>query len=393
MKGKVNVTDANYGKRVTETRAAMQAAGLDGLLVANQYNRRFLTGFSPTDGDITESSGMALVTADHLYLITGTFSLISLEHEIEPSGVEVLLTDTQPEYRVIADAIERLGLKRVGFEQDWLSFSRYERIRQALTTPTELVASEDLASGARVSKDAAEAATMRRAAVIADEAFAQLTRELRVGMTERQIAGRLEALMREGGASEPSFPTIVAGGPGGALPHAVPSDRPVREGEPLLIDFGCRYEGYCSDLTRTICLGQPDPKLVEVYAIVRAAQDAGEQALQQGVRRGRDVDAAARAVIVAAGYGKEFMHSLGHGVGMAVHELPYMATPRSNEPAVLARMELTERIVPGAVVTIEPGIYIAGWGGVRLEDIALIGEQGIELLAGRNPEQILSVAV
>src|SRR5579885_1577805 len=148
---------------------------------------------------------------------------------------------------------------------------------------------------------------MRRAADVADEAFTRLTQKIRRGMSERQIAAMLEDLFVELGASGPSFPTIVAAGPGAAQPHAVPTDRPVQAGEPLLIDFGCRVDGYCSDITRTICIGEPDPKLVELYGIVYASQEAALAKLQAGTRRGREVDAAAREVITNAGYGANFI--------------------------------------------------------------------------------------
>jgi Xaa-Pro aminopeptidase len=211
-------------------------------------------------------------------------------------------------------------------------------------------------------------------------------------MTEREIASLLEQHMVELGASGVSFPTIVACGPGGAQPHAVPTDRPVRAGEPLLIDFGCRVDGYCSDTTRTFCIGEPDPKLVELYNIVRRAQDAGFQALADGVRRGRDVDAAARAVIEEAGYGEQYFHSLGHGVGLAIHELPVTAKLRIQTPEADAEMAKREQLEPNSVITNEPGIYIPGWGGVRLEDMVLVGDDGYEIMSTRNPEHVRSIA-
>lgn len=383
---------ADYARRLGAAREMMAQAGLDALLVASQHNRRYLTGFSPDDGDITESSGWALITPDRLYLIAGTFSLISLEHEIVPSGADVLLTDHTPAHLVVAETAAANGLRRLGFERDWLSFARWERIRRAVRAETELVPSDDLVERVRARKDESELAAVRRAAEIADAAFSRLMAEIRPGMTEQQVAARLEDLMRAVGGDGPSFHTIVACGPGGALPHAVPTDRELREGEPLLIDFGARADGYCSDFTRTVCLGEPAPKLVEVYGAVRAGQDAAEAALRAGERRGSAVDAAARQAIASAGYGEAFLHSLGHGVGMAVHELPSLPWPRSDDPDTRARIARDERIESGAVVTIEPGVYLEGWGGVRLEDMAVVREQGIELLAGRNPERILQVA-
>src|SRR5262249_5327372 len=153
----------------------------------------------------------------------------------------------------------------------------------------------------------------------------------------------------------PSFPTIVAAGPGAAQPHAVPTDREVQPGEPLLIDFGCRVDGYCSDITRTICIGEPDPKLVELYGIVYAAQDAALAKLQAGVRRAREVDAAAREVIANAGYGDKFIHSLGHGVGLAVHEMPVLSRLRIATPEADAELTKLEQLDDGSVVSNEPG--------------------------------------
>src|SRR5262249_11612493 len=268
-------------------------------------------------------------------------------------------------------------------EQHWLSYGTWSRIQRSMPEGAELVPCDDLLAQVRARKDETEIAVIRRAVEIAERAFAQLLHELRPGLTERQVAWRLEELMRQGGAEGPSFPSIIACGPGGALPHYVPTDRELQVGEPLLMDFGCRVDGYCSDVTRTICLGAPSPKLVEIYAVVRASQTAGEQALMEGVRRGRDVDAASRKVMEESGYGKAYLHSLGHGVGMAVHELPALPWPRSEDPEMLAEIAKQEAIMQGAVVTIEPGIYLEDWGGVRLEDMVLITSDGIELLTGR----------
>lgn len=391
-----DMTDADYGRRLARTREAIAQAGLDGLLIASQYNRRYLTGFTAHDGDITESSGWVLVTPSTFGLVAGTFQLSGVEDEIVPSGVQVLSTDKALPWSVVADAVKADGVRRLGFEKDWLSYDRYARVRDALNqtvgADAELLPADDLVVMVRAIKDAAEIATMRRAADVADDAFEQLLTEIKVGMTEREIASLLEQHMVELGASGVSFPTIVACGPGGAQPHAVPTDRPVRAGEPLLIDFGCRVDGYCSDTTRTFCIGEPDPKLVELYNIVRRAQDAGFQALADGVRRGRDVDAAARAVIEEAGYGEQYFHSLGHGVGLAIHELPVTAKLRIQTPEADAEMAKREQLEPNSVITNEPGIYIPGWGGVRLEDMVLVGDDGYEIMSTRNPEHVRSIA-
>ncbi|HEY1387013.1 MAG TPA: Xaa-Pro peptidase family protein [Ktedonobacterales bacterium] len=386
------MADADFGQRLARTRAAIAQAGLDGLVITSQYNRRYLTGFTAHDGDITESSGWVLVTPNIFGLVAGTFQLSGVEDEIVPSGVQVLSTDKAAAWSVVAEAIKADGAKRLGFEKDWISYDRYSRLNRELGTDAELIPADDMVQMVRAVKDAAEIATMRRAANVADQAFEQLLAEIKVGMTEREIATLLEQHMIELGASGTSFPTIVACGPGGAQPHAVPTDRPVRPGEPLLIDFGCRVDGYCSDTTRTFCIGEPDPKLTELYAIVREAQDAGFKALADGVRKGRDVDMAARKVIDDAGYGEQYFHSLGHGVGLAIHELPVTATPRVPTPEADAELAKREQLEPNSVITNEPGIYIPGWGGVRLEDMVLVTADGYEIMTVRNPEHVRSIA-
>ena len=386
------MAEADFGQRLARTRAAIAQAGLDGLLITSQYNRRYLTGFTAHDGDITESSGWVLVTPNTFGLVAGTFQLSGVEDEIVPSGVRVLSTDKATPWSVVAEAIKADGTKRLGFEKDWISYDRYSRLHRELGADAELLPTDDLVQMVRAVKDAAEIATMRRAADVADQAFEQLLAEIKVGMTEREIATLLEQHMVELGASGTSFPTIVACGPGGAQPHAVPTDRPVQPGEPLLIDFGCRVDGYCSDTTRTFCIGEPDPKLTELYAIVREAQDAGFQALADGVRRGRDVDLAARKVIEDAGYGEQYFHSLGHGVGLAIHELPVTATLRVQTPEADAELAKREHLEPNSVISNEPGIYIPGWGGVRLEDMVLVTADGYEIMTVRNPEHVRSIA-
>ena len=386
------MAEADFGQRLARTRAAIAQAGLDGLLITSQYNRRYLTGFTAHDGDITESSGWVLVTPNTFGLVAGTFQLSGVEDEIVPSGVQVLSTDKAAPWSVVAEAIKADGTKRLGFEKDWISYDRYSRLNRELGTDAELIPADDMVQLVRAVKDAAEIAIMRRAADVADQAFEQLLDEIKVGMTEREIATLLEQHMIELGASGTSFPTIVACGPGGAQPHAVPTDRPVRPGEPLLIDFGCRVDGYCSDTTRTFCIGEPDPKLTELYAIVREAQDAGFKALADGVRKGRDVDMAARKVIEDAGYGEQYFHSLGHGIGLAIHELPVTATLRVQTPEADAELAKREQLEPNSVISNEPGIYIPGWGGVRLEDMALVTADGYEIITTRNPEHVRSIA-
>jgi Xaa-Pro aminopeptidase len=385
------VSEPNYSRRLKETRKRIAAEGLDALLVTSQYNRRYLTGFSAHDGDFTENSGWVLVTPKSLGLINRTFNLTGLEHELDASGTTWLKADGKQWPDVLAEQARAEGIKKLGFEKAWIAYDRYAEVKGALGAGIELTPVDDLIVFVRAEKDPFEIKTLRRAAKVGDRAFRRLLKRIKVGMTEREIAAKLEAYMVDAGAEGPSFPTIVACGPCGATPHWEPTEREARPGEPILIDFGVKVDGYCSDSTRTICLGKPDAQLVEIYHVVRKAQDAAVAALERGVRRGREVHAAAAEVIEKAGYGDRFFHGLGHGVGYAVHELPAMGQLRFKTPEAEAALARAEPISDGMVVTNEPGIYIPGWGGVRLEDMILVGKKGVEVISERNPEQIIAL--
>jgi Xaa-Pro aminopeptidase len=231
----------------------------------------------------------------------------------------------------------------------------------------EFVPLKDTVETLRAVKDEDEIDALRRSVALTDAAFAQFVEVVRPGMTEREAAWEIEAAMRTGGASKVAFDLIVAAGPNGALPHARPGDHAIQPGEPVVVDIGCVVDGYCSDMTRTFCLGQPSDKYLEVWQIVLQAKEAAEAVIRAGVS-GVDADAAARNVIAAAGYGDYFGHGLGHGVGLAVHEGPRAS--RLSEDTLEAGMSLT----------VEPGIYLPGEFGVRLEDLVIIGEHGIEIL-------------
>jgi Xaa-Pro aminopeptidase len=217
-------------------------------------------------------------------------------------------------------------------------------------------------------KDADEVAAIERAVAITDETFLHLCGYLQPGMTERHVAQEIERYMREQGAEGTAFAPHVASGPNAALPHATPTDRPLALGETIIIDMGARYAGYCSDMTRTVCLGEPGNEARKIYNAVLAAQDTCEAGLKPSLN-GKQADALARDALTAAGYGEQFLHSLGHGLGLEIHEDPRLR--KLGEEHVLA---------PGMAITIEPGVYIAGWGGVRIEDTAIVSEDGIRVL-------------
>ncbi|MFQ5886033.1 MAG: M24 family metallopeptidase, partial [Anaerolineae bacterium] len=228
----------------------------------------------------------------------------------------------------------------------------------------------------RTIKDLDEIEAIRKAVALADETYAYLCEYIKPGLTEQEVAWKAEVYMRQGGAEKVAFDFIIAGGPNGALPHATTTERAFREGEPIVIDMGARVEGYHSDLTRTIYLGEPEARFQEIYALVRRAQKSALEGMRAGMK-GKEADGLARQVIEEAGYGEYFGHGLGHGVGLAVHEKP-RATKTSEE-----------ELQPGMVLTVEPGIYISGWGGVRIEDIVVIREDGVEVLSRASKEPTL----
>jgi Xaa-Pro aminopeptidase len=257
-----------------------------------------------------------------------------------------------------------LEVKRVGFEGSDITFSQHQQIinsiqKLPIDSRPELVSTSNMIEKLRIIKEINELDSLQRAIDIGDQAFNTVGPNVEAGMTERQIAWDLEKVMRDLGADSVSFDLIVASGPNAALPHHRPSDRVIQEGEPVVIDMGARFDGYCSDLTRTICIGGENETFRRIYDTVLGAQLSAINTVTDGIS-GSDCDNLARSIIEEAGHGDNFGHSLGHGVGLAVHEPPTVG-PRSEE--------ILEN---GMVFTIEPGIYIPGWGGVRIEDIVIL---------------------
>jgi Xaa-Pro aminopeptidase len=231
-----------------------------------------------------------------------------------------------------------------------------------------LVPTDALVDALRIVKDAQELAALQEAVDVLDRCLAHVLADLEPGLTERQIARRVELFLIEH-ADGPSFPSIVASGPNASIPHAVPSERRIVEGEPLKIDIGARSDGYCSDMTRTVCLGEPrDRRLAELHALVLEAQEHVERSLRPGMT-GREADGLARDMLERAGYAQAFTHSLGHGIGLEVHEPPWLSQSRGDEP-----------LRSGMVFSVEPGVYLPGWGGVRIEDLVVLQPDGARVL-------------
>ena len=254
-----------------------------------------------------------------------------------------------------------------------MTVQSYHGLSDALAKQLEgskpsLVATSGIAEQLRVFKDAEELAALQKAVDVADQAMESVCQIITEGMTEKEVAWRMEVAMRELGAEGPSFDTIVAAGPNGAMPHHRPSDRPIQAGEPIVIDMGAKVDGYCSDITRTICIGEADEMFRRVYDIVLGSQLTAINTVMPGMTGG-DCDGLSRTVIAEAGYGDNFGHSLGHGYGLAVHEYPRVGPNADNI------------LEEGMVFTVEPGIYLTGWGGVRIEDDVVLEASGARVLS------------
>lgn len=351
--------------RVEKLRARLRERDLDAFFCLQPENRRYLSGFTGT-------TGMVVVTAGGAHFLTD-FRYVE-QAERQAQGFTVHRVQEQNAYtQVLGEILRREGARRVGFESDFLTVDGHARYAKELEG-VELVPAAGMVEAIRQVKEPDEIEAIRRAAALADAAFEHVLTFLRPGVTEREVALELEFFMKRNGATALAFDTIVASGPRSSLPHGVASDRVIGRGELVTLDFGCVVDGYCSDMTRTVAVGEPDEKQREIYRIVLEAQARGLEAARPGVP-GKDVDAACRDYIAARGYGDNFGHTTGHGVGLAVHEGPRLSS------------KAEEALVPGNVVTVEPGIYLPGWGGVRIEDLVVITENGCEILS-RSPKAL-----
>jgi len=346
-----------YSIRIKELRSEIQRRRLDAYFVQDRMDQYWLTGFTGEDGGV-------LVTPRQIVLLTDGRFDEAADHEA-PWARKVLRKKRGPEATV--RELRRLRVRRVGFNGGHMTVSDFNALRK-LGRPIRLVPIPSPIQPRRAVKTPAEVARIRQAVVVAEQAFEAVRKWLRPGLTEREIAARLAYEMQQRGAQGEAFPSIVAVGPNSSLPHYEPGDRRLTETEPLLVDWGARVDWYGSDLTRVVWLGSIPAQLRKVFDVVREAQARGIEAVRPGVRAAA-VDRAARQVIDKAGFGKRFNHALGHGIGLVGHEAPR-----------LGKLS-TDVLEPGMVVTIEPGIYLPGVGGVRLEDDVLVTETGHEVLS------------
>ena len=359
--------------RLTRLRARMAEIGLDGFLVGapvedtfhtHSANRRYLSGF-------TGSMGWLLITADAAFIAVD-FRYFEQAQREAPGFA--LFRGNNSLVKWLAPLLGEANLigKRVGFEPAGVTVASFQAMKKAVDAmpPGErpkLLAAPPIVEEMRAIKEPEEIAAIQRAVDLADEAFQAVAARIEPGWSEKQVAWEIEKYAREHGAEHLSFPTIVAAGPHGAMPHAMPTDYALQPGDPVVIDMGVVVDGYCSDLTRTIVAGRPDARFLEVYDIVLTAQRTAEELITSGMS-GEEAHMLAHNVIAAAGYGENFGHGLGHGVGLLIHEAPRLAK--------MSRDELRD----GMVITVEPGIYITGWGGVRIEDQAVVEKGKVRVM-------------
>ena len=355
-------------------RAWMSAQGLDAFLVTQPQNRSYLSGWLNDD---TEGAGMLLVGQQAQIVLTNP--LYREVAENEAVGWRVLVPENREYAPAIVELAKEYGWQRIGFEANAMTVAEFEHLYVEGQEVFTLQSFEhSYVSQIRQVKQPEEIEKLRRAIAITDQTFAHICRWMEPGMTEGEISWEIARCMVELGADGTAFDTIVASGPHGSMPHAHPGQRRIQRGELITIDMGARYQGYCADMTRTICLGEPaEPRMIEVYNAVLNALQSCEKGIHAGMT-GAEADALARDTLESAGLGEYYVHSTGHGVGLQIHE----------GPALSKHAPQDEPLPAGAVVTIEPGVYIPGWSGARVEDCVLLTADGCEVLT-KSPKRLV----
>ena len=356
-----------FENRLDLLRSKFASLGVDTVWIIQPENRRYLSGFKAADGQLDESSGCLFITLDQALLLTDSRYTIQAQQEVV--GFEVV-THKKGLIDILPEIFDRLHTRKLGFEGGYLIWDTYQKAKEKAlqhSPPVELTALSNLVEEIRKIKGPEEIDLLSRSAQLMGDVLAQVIEELRPGQVEKDIAWKIETMIRKQGTDGASFPPIVASGPNGALPHAVPTERKIEKGEPIILDVGAKVDGYCSDMTRTVFLGNPPSDFKEIYNVVRKAQVTALESVRPGMKTD-EADFIARDVITNAGFGNFFGHSLGHGIGIAPHEGPSVGQLK---PEVLKE---------GMVFTIEPGIYIPGKGGVRLEEMVLLERDGARVL-------------
>lgn len=349
--------------RVEKLRKKMQEENLDSFLITSPYNLRYLTNFTGT-------TGIAVITLEKAFFITDF--RYTEQAAAQAQGFEII-KNVGPIFEEVADLVQKEGLRELAFEETTVSFLEYSILEEIIDA--QLIPISGMIEELREIKGEEEIAIIEKACSIADLAYDHILKMIQPGMTEIEVANQLDFYMRSLGASGVSFETIVASGLRSAMPHGVASKKIIEQGDLITIDFGCYYEGYVSDMTRTFAVGDPGEQLKEIYQIVLEAQLAVLEVAKPGVT-GKQLDAVARDYITKHGYGEAFGHSTGHGIGLEIHE----------GPNVSVRAE--KQFVPGNIITDEPGIYLPGIGGVRIEDDLLITPDGNRVLT-HSPKELI----
>lgn len=334
--------------RLKNLRAKMEEKGLESVLITKRESYIYLSGFTGTAAFLVVTAKKAVLITDFRYV----------EQASQQAPLFEIVQYSGDVANAINDVITAEGISRLGFEEGYVTYEKYNEYKEKLKAG-ELVPLGGMIESLRIRKDAYELDIIRKAVEIADQAFSQILGFLRPGITESEVAAELEYQMKKKGARGASFDTIVASGERAALPHGVASNRVLQSGDVITMDFGAIFEDYCSDMTRTVFLGQPDGQLKKIYEIVLEAQLQSSQAAKAGLT-GKEIDAVARNIISGYGFEKNFGHGLGHGVGLEIHEDPRVST---------GGQTVMEN---GMIITIEPGIYVPGLGGVRIEDMLVI---------------------
>ena len=356
-----------FENRLRSLRGTFDALEVDTVWIIQPENRRYLSGFKAADGQLNESSGSLFITSNQALLLTD--SRYTTQAQQEARGFEVI-THRQSLIDAFPEIFDRLNTRRLGFEGCYLIWDLYQKATEKASRhspPVELIPLSSLVEEMREIKQPEEVALITRSAQLMGDVLARVIEELRPGQVEKDVAWRIEALIREQDADGAAFPPIVASGPNSALPHASPTSSVVEQDEPIILDVGARVDGYCSDMTRTIFLGKPPLYFREIYRVVREAQVSALESIRPGMKT-NEADSIARDCIKNAGFGEFFGHSLGHGIGLAPHESPAVGPLK---PKALKE---------GMVFTVEPGIYIPGKGGVRLEEMVILEEHGARVL-------------
>ncbi len=340
--------------RIARLRQIMSECGLDSLLVTRREDVRYLSGFTGSSGSLLVASGRPCLITDFRY---------TMQARKETAGITILI-QKKDYFTAVREAVKRMDIDTLWFDESALTVEGLKKFKKK---GLRLQGHRDLVKTLRQQKDKQELANIRMAIRRAEEAFLELKADIKPGATEQALGSKLEYLMREKGARRAAFDTIVASGAHGAMPHASVTNRRIKKGDLVTFDFGAEANGYYSDMTRTLCAGRPSARQREIHELVLQAQSAAIRGVSIGVPC-KSVDAAAREVIKRAGHGKHFGHGTGHGIGLMVHEGPSVS-PLSDDT-----------IEKNMVFTVEPGVYIPGWGGVRIEDMVQVTETGVKVL-------------